>query len=403
MSWFSGIGHALNKVVQPIDKLAPKLDPLNKFNSTATADTLGKIPVIGKGIDNAQGKIANHPVESAATLAALYYGGGYLLGGGGLGAGAADAGAAEGAGAGLAADGGSINLFADAVPGAAGDVGASALGDAAVGGASDAAAGGLDSSAVNLFSDAVPGAGGDVGASALGDAAPGFGSAADLAPSSVPSTSSGFGGVGTDPSVASSPDGGLAFYQQAGATPTADSAAGMGSKLQDALKLAMKYGPAGVSLLRGVMGKDAYARAAAGYGNVGATQRATANGLVQGYNNGTLNPAESAGIDRWAQQQVAALRQFYANAGTADSTQAKMAEAAVMQKATEMKNQATQDLLKVGLNELNTLDQNTVRGIQTNLQGDVAAQQAQAAFAAQFAKLIGSTGQTATPATTTGP
>ncbi len=333
------------------------------------------------------------------------YAGSYGLGAlGGAGGGAADA-----ASAGV--DSGSVNLFADALPGAGGDVGASAL--------SDAATGGLDSGSVNLFSDAVPSAGGDVGASAF-DGAIGPGGGADMllgggggfdpyvnvnaeefggAYGAGPSTSSGFGGVGTDPGVAVSPDGGLALGQGAAAP---GSAAGL--NMQDALKTGLKYGPLGISLLKGVMGKDAANKAAAAYNNVGTQQRQTASGLVTAYNNGTLNPAESAGIDKWAQQQIASLRQFYANAGTADSTQAKQAEAAVMQQATDMKNKATQDLLKVGLNELNTLDTNTVRGITANLQGDQAAQQAQANFAMTFAKLIGSTGQTPTPSTsTTGP
>ena len=76
------------------------------------------------------------------------------------------------------------------------------------------------------------------------------------------------------------------------------------------------------------------------------------------------------------------------------------AEAAVMAQAVQMKNQATQNLLQVGLNELNTLDANTVAGIKTNLAGDQAATQAEANFAATFAKLIGAqqSGPAAAPA-----
>ena len=380
MSWFS-------KIFSGIDQVAADVNPM-KGVMDSLANDASKIPLVG-GVLGAAGKFGADKPAEAYTAASLAEGGGALLGGAGAGA---DAGLD-------AADSGSVNLFADAVPGAGGDVGASALSDAAAGTGGDLGSLGLDSSATNLFSDAVPGAGGDVGSSALGGIGPG--GAADLSlggggdvgygigqqavDSYAPSTASGFGGVGTDPSVMPSPDGGLALQQQtAGAAANSSTGA-----LQDALKTALKYGPAGLSLLRSVMGQSAYSKAASQLSNVGSTQRATANGLVQGYNNGTLNPAESAGIDTWAQQQVAALRQFYANAGTADSTQAKQAEAAVMAQAVQMKNQATQNLLQVGLNELNTLDANTVAGIKVNLQGDQAATQAQANFAATFAKLIG--------------
>ena len=391
MSWFSKIGNAIGDVFSGVNDVANDINPFKGVTDWTTDNTIGKLGSAGATVAQGLDWADSHPAQVAAVGAGGY---GLYAGLGALGAGA---GAAAGDAAVPALDTTATNLFADAVPGAAGDVGASALSDAAAGGLGDAA---LDSTATNLFADAVPGAAGDVGGSALADAASGgfAGVGGGLGDSSVgaafPSTSSGFGGVGTDAGVMASPDGGLALSQQtAAATP---------SLTQQALKSALKYGPAGLSLLRSVMGQSAYSKAASQLSNVGATQRATANGLVQGFNNGTLNPAESAGIDKWAQQQVAALRQFYANAGTADSTQAVQAEAAVMAQATQMKNQASQNLLQVGLNELNSLDQNTVNGIKVNLQGDQAAQKAQADFAAQFAKLIGST-QTPAPATTPGP
>lgn len=398
MSWFSNIVGDLNSTANSINPFKGVTDATTK----ATADLLPSS--VGKPLGQAALWGDSHPAQVGAAIGAAF-GGGALLGvdaGAGAGAGAgldaADAGLDAGAGAGFGAGVDSVGTLGAADAGlGAGTETAGLLGDSALGGADAGGFGalGLDSSSAGS-AGAFGGAGGALTSAATGGdafagsagwdsgAAGGFDGAFSPVDASGPSTASGFGGVGTDPGVAASPDGGLALGQQAGGGASTSSA------VQDALKTALKYGPAGVSLLRSVMGQGAYAKAAGQLSNVGATQRATANGLVQGYNNGTLNPAESAGIDTWATQQVSALRQFYANAGTADSTQAKQAEAAVMAQATQMKNQATQNLLTVGLNELNSLDANTVAGIKVNLQGDQAATQAQANFAAQFAKLIGS-------------
>ena len=317
MSWFSGLGHALNNGVKSFDHLATKLDPLTHFNSWATANTLGKIPGVGPKIDNLQGKLANHPLEGSLAAYSAYM----LAGLGGLGGTVGEgAGAAAGAGAGAAADatamGGAAGTLgaADSAAASAGlglsaaDVGGgTAALDATAMGASAGTLGAADSAlassdlgltAADVGGGATAFTPGDFAGMSLGGdtSSAGFGAgqtAGDFLASggdfgaAGPSTSSGFGGVGTDAGVAASPDGGLALGQQAAGS----AAPGV---TQDILKTALKYGPAGLSLLRSVMGQGAAVRAANAYGNVGATQRATANGLVSGYNNGTLNPAESA-------------------------------------------------------------------------------------------------------------
>lgn len=202
-------------------------------------------------------------------------------------------------------------------------------------------------------------------------------------------TSSGFGGSGFDPSV-------MSPSTVSGGSGGADVLGSWGNWNIDPSmvgKMALKYGPAALSLMGALKGggKGPYDRAAAAYGNIGTQQRQTASGLVSAYNNGTLNPAESAGIDTWAQQQVAALKQYFAQSGQSDSTQAQQAIGQVMAQAEQMKNQARENLLKLGLNELNGLDQNTAMAVRATLQGDIAAQEAQSQFMEQFAKLLGQT------------
>jgi hypothetical protein len=157
-------------------------------------------------------------------------------------------------------------------------------------------------------------------------------------------------------------------------------------------KVALKYGPLGMNVLSMLKNSNAYSAAAKQLAAQGGPQRQVGNSIVQGYQSGTLNPAESATIDKWVQDQTNAMKQFYASSGQADSTQAQQAIAAIAQKGVEMKNQAIQNLLTTGLSTLNSVDANTRAAISTNLQGDVAMMNAEAGFMQQFAKLIGSGG-----------
>ena len=133
---------AIGDAVQSLDKVisGPLLDPMKKATQWLTDNTVGKLRSLGGDAASLFDKVTNHPLESAAVAAASYYS-----------FGAADA--ALGAGAGAAAEGGA----AAAEAGTAG---------AALTAAGDSAA--ADSGAVNLFADAVPGAGGDVGATVGG-------------------------------------------------------------------------------------------------------------------------------------------------------------------------------------------------------------------------------------------
>lgn len=140
-------GGVLGDAIGGIDKTANSINPLKHVMQWATDNSIAKVPGIGKPAAQLYDYSNSHPSESLAAMATIYAGG--------TGAGAWGGGGEAGAAG--AADSGSINLFADAVPGAGGDVGASA-----------GAAGAADAGSTNLFADAVPGAGGDVGASVGG-------------------------------------------------------------------------------------------------------------------------------------------------------------------------------------------------------------------------------------------
>jgi hypothetical protein len=120
MSWFKDF-------VGGIDHIANSINPMEQPMKWLTENTIGKVPGVGKPAAQLYDYSNSHPLESLAAMGAIYYGGAALGNMGEGGAGAGEAGSA-------AADSGSINLFADAVPGAGGDVGAS------VGGAGNAGA-----------------------------------------------------------------------------------------------------------------------------------------------------------------------------------------------------------------------------------------------------------------------
>lgn len=181
-SWFhsntmSGLNHFLDNVTKPFDWVDKKVNFVRK------------IPVVNNFMDYTR----HHMADTAAVAglaAGAYFGGAALLG---EGAGEAGAGAAGGAGEGTAMGSAAGTLGAADSAAAAGGLGAD-LGGAAV----------VDGTAMG-------GAAGELGAAdsalASGDVASGAGS--------------GFGGVGTDAGVATSPDGGAALSSQQAAAANA--------------------------------------------------------------------------------------------------------------------------------------------------------------------------------------
>jgi len=121
-------GGLLGEAVGGIDKVANSINPMKQPMQWLTDNTVTKVfKPAGKLYDYSN----SHPLESLAAMASIYAGGAGMGAWGGGAAEGAGAAAEAGAGAGAAegaADAGSVNLFADAVPGAGGDVGATAAG-----------------------------------------------------------------------------------------------------------------------------------------------------------------------------------------------------------------------------------------------------------------------------------
>ncbi len=132
----------------------------------------------------------------------------------------------------------------------------------------------------------------------------------------------------------------------------------------------LKYGPLALGVAGFSQAKKSGQAAATQLKQVGTPQADLGKSLVDGYQNGTLNPADTAAIDRWAAQQVAAIKQQMANAGTSDSTQSLAMQREITARAEEMKAVSRENLLKIGLGALNTSDQYQVAAIQAELNAD---------------------------------
>lgn len=139
---------------------------------------------------------------------------------------------------------------------------------------------------------------------------------------------------------------------------------------QGTLDKVLKYGPAIVGGLGAVSQRNATKSAVEKIGNLGGTTRAVGENITQGFLNGTLNPADLAGIDKWERDSIAASRQFFARAGTSRSTQATTAEQEITKKAEEMRAQARQNLLATGINALGVADKYQAAAIEAEMQGD---------------------------------
>ncbi len=162
---------------------------------------------------------------------------------------------------------------------------------------------------------------------------------------------------------------------------------GLGKYLsQDTLDKLMKYGPALMGPLGLLQQRNAVKSATDKLSSIGGPTKAVGESIVNGFMNGTLNPADLAGIDKWERDSVAASRQFFARAGTSTSTQAVQSEADIRQKAEQMRQQARQNLLQTGISALGVTDKYQAAAIQAELQGD----QQMAQYASNFLNSYGS-------------
>lgn len=139
---------------------------------------------------------------------------------------------------------------------------------------------------------------------------------------------------------------------------------------QATLDKIMKYGPLIPGVLGAVNQSGAGKDIASRISSIPESTRAVGESITQGFLNGTLNPADLAGIDKWERDSIAASRQFFARAGTSRSTQSLTSEAEIRKKAEEMRAQARQNLLTTGINALGISDKYEAAAIEAELQAD---------------------------------
>lgn len=109
---------------------------------------------------------------------------------------------------------------------------------------------------------------------------------------------------------------------------------------------------------------------------LGGPQRDIANQLLAQYKSGTLNAADSFKIQQTKQAAINRANDFYAKAGIPDSTQLQGTLHDIDVQADAQTEQARQNLLKQGLDELNLTDNTQVEAIKAQIAGDQAAAKA---------------------------
>ena len=113
---------------------------------------------------------------------------------------------------------------------------------------------------------------------------------------------------------------------------------------------------------------------------LGGPQRDIANQLLAQYKAGTLNAADSFKIQQTKQAAINRANDFYAKAGIPDSTQLQGTLHDIDVQADAQTEQARQNLLKQGLDELNVTDNTQVEAIKAQIAGDQEAAKALTAF-----------------------
>jgi hypothetical protein len=114
--------------------------------------------------------------------------------------------------------------------------------------------------------------------------------------------------------------------------------------------------------------------------SLGGPQRDIANQLLAQYKAGTINAADAFNIQQTKQAAINRANDFYAKAGIPDSSQLQGTIANINQQADAQTEQARQNLLTQGLNELNVTDQTQVEAIKAQIAGDQAAAKALSDF-----------------------
>ncbi len=107
---------------------------------------------------------------------------------------------------------------------------------------------------------------------------------------------------------------------------------------------------AGANVLSQISSNSAGKTAAGRLDAMGRPIQELSTSLLDQYRRGELNPSTAFDINRWEQEQIATMRNYYAKAGMGDSQAARQKMADIKAKAASMRDQARQGLLASGLN-----------------------------------------------------
>ena len=103
---------------------------------------------------------------------------------------------------------------------------------------------------------------------------------------------------------------------------------------------------------------------------IGKLQRDAATSMIETGQAGKAMPADQYAIDQWKNQAIVQAQQYYAKAGISDSTQLTGTIADINARATAMTQQAAQNLVTTGMNELNNLDKYQLAAVQAEMKAD---------------------------------
>jgi len=121
--------------------------------------------------------------------------------------------------------------------------------------------------------------------------------------------------------------------------------------------------------------------------NLSAPLAATSAQLIANFNSGQLTAADSQNISQWKQQQQASVKQYYAQAGLADSSMAQQAMAQIDAQAVQMTQQALNNYLQQGSSVAGVAAGPMTSAVTGQIAQNTEAMQQQQAFMTALAKM----------------
>lgn len=204
-------------------------------------------------------------------------------------------------------------------------------------------------------------------------------------------------GIGTMPSQAVPPvQGGSAPLNTTGVAGPAPTLPGSGITWDKAMAAINKYAPA-ASLGLNILGQAKAKSYQSQLDKIAQPAQEVGSQLLAKFQSGQLSAADQFAIQQWAQQQRAAVQQYYQKAGLSDSSMATQALAQVDQQAEQMRQQAIQAELQQGLAALGVASPTLRAGVNAGMQSDLALMQGTSQFLQELARMNTGATPTGTP------